>query len=376
MHENEIKPEIVVADDSRVIRKTLEKYLSNDYTIHSCEDGAKAWEVLKDNQNIKLLITDLGMPNMDGYELIESIRTCDNCATADIPILVITGKEDKGAEKEKVISLGATDLIGKPFDKAELVSRTQSYTSYQKKVKKLEQESQFDSLTGLVTRNHFIEQGERNFAMSSRHGYELTLVRMKMGNFEELSQQFNKNVANSVVRKVAEMIQKSLRTEDLAAYFPDAEFALLLHFTDEQEAQTVQQRIFKAVDHLRMRIGEEVVTIPFYSGVCTESHTSSFNGFSEMLKQAEAELHKAQSEQQQTSSQNLSTEDVNKPSCEENIDVSIDELLERIKGENFGISHDELVCAMRKLLPLMEHADHVVKLGLGKMIPYLKRKLK
>ena len=62
------KPEILVIDDSKVIRLAAKKMLGNDYEIHLAEDGLVGWEMLQQNSNISVVFTDLMMPNLSGME--------------------------------------------------------------------------------------------------------------------------------------------------------------------------------------------------------------------------------------------------------------------------------------------------------------------
>ena len=84
----------------------------------------------RDLADIDLTVSDIIMPNMDGYELIEAVRNHNDIKISEVPIIVITGAEDTESAKEKVVNLGATDLIGKPFDKTEVISRVNSYINY------------------------------------------------------------------------------------------------------------------------------------------------------------------------------------------------------------------------------------------------------
>ena len=68
------RPRVLIADDSRVIRLAIKKILGADYELIEVGDGASAWDRIRDDADIKALITDIEMPNVDGYELICRIR--------------------------------------------------------------------------------------------------------------------------------------------------------------------------------------------------------------------------------------------------------------------------------------------------------------
>jgi two-component system, chemotaxis family, chemotaxis protein CheY len=104
---------ILVADDSSTIRKFVKVSLSmKGFDIIACSDGMEAIEALP-TQKIDLVITDLNMPNVDGFELISSIRK--NEAYKDVPIIVLSslGNAD---DIQKGLECGANSYLIKPFD--------------------------------------------------------------------------------------------------------------------------------------------------------------------------------------------------------------------------------------------------------------------
>jgi CheY-like chemotaxis protein len=116
-------PTILVVDDSPTIRAVVNKSLANDFTIVQASDGDDAWDYLLANNDVELVVTDLMMPNLDGYGLIERIRS-DKAPIylAGIPIIVVTTLEDANA-KLRALVCGANDFITKSTDAAELQAR-------------------------------------------------------------------------------------------------------------------------------------------------------------------------------------------------------------------------------------------------------------
>ena len=128
MSENNKENQVLVVDDSRVIRRAAVKILEKDFEVVEAEDGIDAWNELKKNPRISVVFSDLGMPNMDGFELLEKIRKAPDSIVAKIPVIIITGAEETDGTKEKVIALGATDFISKPFDSISLKSRASAHS--------------------------------------------------------------------------------------------------------------------------------------------------------------------------------------------------------------------------------------------------------
>ncbi len=109
---------ILVVEDEKKLRVLMQKKLEkNNYNFFGAEDGIQALKVMEDNQ-IDLIISDIMMPNMDGYELIKELRNVKN----EIPIMLITIKDTLDDKKQGFL-LGADDYMTKPVDLDEMILR-------------------------------------------------------------------------------------------------------------------------------------------------------------------------------------------------------------------------------------------------------------
>lgn len=109
---------ILIVDDNEKIRKLMEIYLKREgFNMLHAENGKRALEVL-DKNIADLIVADIMMPEMDGYELTRSLRDADY----NMPILMVTAK-DTFPDKKKGFNLGADDYMTKPVDLEELVLR-------------------------------------------------------------------------------------------------------------------------------------------------------------------------------------------------------------------------------------------------------------
>ena len=116
------RPTVLVADDSRPVRAAISKNLAAHFDVILAEDGAQAWDLLKANPNIRLVVTDIQMPRLDGYGFICRIRAASEPHIRDYPIVVITSAEDE-TSRERAYACGANDYILKPIDFSDLVAR-------------------------------------------------------------------------------------------------------------------------------------------------------------------------------------------------------------------------------------------------------------
>ncbi|MBS6560773.1 MAG: response regulator transcription factor [Clostridiales bacterium] len=112
---------ILVVDDDEEIAELVEIYLTNDgYHVIKAYDGQECLKTLEENKQIKLIILDIMMPNIDGLEVCRKIRK-----TSNIPIIMLSAK---AADMDKIIGFGtgADDYMTKPFNPLELMARVKS----------------------------------------------------------------------------------------------------------------------------------------------------------------------------------------------------------------------------------------------------------
>lgn len=127
MSENIQKQRIMVADDSRTIRAAINKILRSNYEVLQAEDGEDAWEKLTQAPDVRMVISDIMMPNLDGYGLICRIRAAEQAEIQGLPILVITSSDDD-ITRERAHACGANDFIVKPVEQSDLIERVNFHT--------------------------------------------------------------------------------------------------------------------------------------------------------------------------------------------------------------------------------------------------------
>lgn len=107
---------ILIVDDEKSICLLLENFLSQDYDVISFNDGLEAVEWLEENLP-DLIISDIQMPKMDGYEFLKSVR--QRGFTKHTPVIMLSGRSES-KERIKCYRLGAQDYLTKPFNPEEL----------------------------------------------------------------------------------------------------------------------------------------------------------------------------------------------------------------------------------------------------------------
>lgn len=122
IHNKSGLPKILIVDDSATVRAGLSLTLNKEFECVTAKDGEKGWKILNNDPDILLVLTDLDMPVLNGYEFIKKIRSDNEARIKTIPVIVVTGTEDINA-KQKALNLGADDFLAKSTDYIEVLTR-------------------------------------------------------------------------------------------------------------------------------------------------------------------------------------------------------------------------------------------------------------
>ncbi|HEX9626004.1 MAG TPA: diguanylate cyclase [Acidiferrobacterales bacterium] len=244
---------IVVTDDSLVIRKAIQKMLHGEFDVVLAGDGEAGWNALAADEQVKVLITDIEMPGLDGYGLICRIRAADDPRVRDLPVIAITGAEDEET-KARALACGATDFIVKPIDQIQLKARVHAQVRFTQTTRllaeteaALEDQATTDPLTLLSSRRYFLQRGEQDLAHALRHGEDLTVLRLDIDQLKAIYRQHGDDVVDQVLVWLGKLLVGATRTEDTVARIGGAEFAILAPVTDRAEADVLCQRILAAL---------------------------------------------------------------------------------------------------------------------------------
>ncbi len=286
------RPEILIVDDSRVIRRAAVKMLGDEYIVHEAVDGVDGWSQIQQNPALSVVFTDMQMPNMNGLELLDTIRESEDERIRNLAVIILTGHDDTEEAKQEVYDHGATDFISKPFDSLDLISRAKSYAHLVSQVASLEKQSGLDKLTGLLNAEAYIEQGAKALSFSQRHKLPLSIAHIEIDGFQNLYLNFGKAVAQQIIMAIGKKLNSSLRAEDIAARTGVAKYALILPATNQSTAAKVIERVRQLINKLVFDTGSDRIRVSLVIGVSSPD-TSSEIRFEEIVEQADAALEQA-----------------------------------------------------------------------------------
>ena len=357
-----LKPEILIVDDSNVVRKAAAKMLGDGYIIHEAVDGQDGWQQIQQNDAISVVFADVQMPVMDGIELLTCVRSADDERIAGLPVIMITGQGDTEEAKREVFEAGATDFIAKPFSSIDLLTRAKSYAQFNSKVAELEKQSGYDKLTGLFNAKGFEEQGDKALSFAARHSVDISAVYLEIDGFQNIFLSHGKSVATQIIVAVGKRFGAVLRTEDVAARIGVSKYALLLPLTSHTHAKIVVDRIRASIDKLVFDTGEEKIRIILAAGM-TSPEVNEEMRFSEIMEQADTSLRRALAKAGEKIASYIEVQPKQERDTVKDAAASFEKDLQRafkciLEGDYFKIERDHLKPLVERLAPFMEYAEN------------------
>lgn len=359
----ENKARILVVDDSKLVRSTATKILAARFDLVLAEDGEDAWEKIRTDNTIQVVFTDLGMPKLDGYGLIQRIRQAEDEGIRNQPIIVLTGAAEEDSIRRKVLELGATDFITKPFSSAEIIARAEAHASYRQDTAKLQKKVDVDLLTGALNRAGLEAQLEKDVSFVNRHGQNLALVTFELDNFKATYQQIGKAASEQLIKQVAATIMRTIRREDSVSRSGVAKFTIILPMAKAEGVILLAKRLCERINGYKMKVGGKSLSITMSAGVATASKGSHVIA-RHLLRSAEQALANANKvgpgEVQLLKLESAPVAD-KVPSA-----ISIDDLLEALaQGNANSVQNqvDKVVDRLRPLVALMSEQQKRRLLG-------------
>jgi DNA-binding response OmpR family regulator len=212
-HKN--RPKILVVDDDTHIRELVKLSLAHrDYDMKEAYDGVEALEKIRE-ESPDLIILDLMMPRLDGFEVCEILR--QNPRTQHIPVIMLTAKTQI-IDKVEGLRKGADDYITKPFNPLELEARVDAVFA------------RYDSS---VKRNPVTELPAYDALMEKLSGTKAKIILMDVVNFRDYNRQHGFKKGNDVLKLISRAIRRSVKQfgspEDFISHIGSDDFVVLTY---------------------------------------------------------------------------------------------------------------------------------------------------
>ncbi|NNK62177.1 MAG: metalloregulator ArsR/SmtB family transcription factor, partial [Gemmatimonadetes bacterium] len=255
---------ILVVEDSRVEAALTRSIVSGPNREVLWAQSAEEAQQLLDQQDIDLILLDLGLPGEDGRDLLG--RLGRRPRTRAIPVILLTGRTDLQTRTE-VMSLGADAFFTKPADGPVLAS---AVAMMLERSAESRQAGRQDPLTGLSNRTVFLTELKQVAAAAKRADLELSLAILDTDRLAAINDVHGSDVGDDVVRSIAQTIRSSFRESDHAARWGGGKFAIFFSHTGEAGAATALGKLRAATDARPVVLPDgSTLTPEWHAGVAT-----------------------------------------------------------------------------------------------------------
>ncbi|MBP7175570.1 MAG: diguanylate cyclase [Thermoclostridium sp.] len=277
---------LLIVDDTpenlEISGKILEK---ESYDIYVADSGETALD-LASNVKFDLILLDIMMPVMDGFEVCRRIR--EKPEYGSVPVIFLSAKA--GIESVmKGFELGAVDYVRKPFNPAELVARVKIHVELKKTREELElQNSKLlkaysemelmavtDPLTGLFNRREMLSRIEHEIVRFNRNSLPFTIVLSDIDFFKKVNDTYGHECGDFILKSVAGTLKSTLRKQDIVSRWGGEEFLLLLPGTDPFGAAIIAEKLRKKIEDENFSFQDVIIRITMTFGISSISQAQT-----------------------------------------------------------------------------------------------------
>ncbi|MCZ8528890.1 response regulator [Alteromonas sp. PRIM-21] len=214
---------VLVVEDSKTSRNHICSLLRKfQFQVHEATDGLEALDVLENHRDIKMVIADHRMPNMDGYELVKTIR--HERRMQDLVFIGLSATGDS-VLTSKFIKSGANDFLSKPFYHEEFYCRVMQNLESQEMIQTIRDSANLDALTKVYNRRFLHEKAEELFANSTSRK-DVIVSMIDADNFKSVNDTYGHKTGDMLLQEFAALL-KDYFPDDLIVRYGGEEFTVV-----------------------------------------------------------------------------------------------------------------------------------------------------
>jgi diguanylate cyclase (GGDEF)-like protein len=278
---------ILIIDDSADALDVAKVRLAKEGLDILCAEGGVAGLEVARRENPDLILLDLDMPDMSGFDVCRSLKADPELCM--IPVLFLSGS-GTAEDKVKGLDLGAVDYITKPFDTFELRARVRAALRTKHLQDLLIEHAHIDPLTGLPNRRALMERLRYQWARIGRHGGQLSFIMADIDHFKRVNDVHGHQIGDKMLQEVADVIARQCREVDLPARYGGEEFAIVVPDETTSGATCLAERCREEIAKVRLAVNGETVAVTASFGVADANNLPSLEA---LMKRADEALYRA-----------------------------------------------------------------------------------
>ena len=279
-----MKKTILIVDDIDVNLKLLELILKDKYNVLSATNGSDAIELVKNN-HIDLILLDIIMPNMTGYEVCEVLQ--QDIQTKHIPVIFITSQIDEDSII-KGYEVGGVDYVTKPYKAMELLAKIKTHLKLKSLIEELEYVATHDTMTEIYNRREFFRLAKEKFKTTKN---DLYIVMIDIDNFKDINDTYGHDMGDKVIKEFAGLVKKHIKKDSVFGRIGGEEFALVCEFSNYEDLKLQLENIRQSIENNCIIDGDKYIKFTISIGLAKKC--DKHNNIDEVLKEADKNLYQA-----------------------------------------------------------------------------------
>lgn len=279
------KKTILIVDDTETNIDILLNLLGERYDIVVALDAESALETIEES-SVDLILLDIMMPNIDGYEVCNRLKSNEN--TSDIPVIFLTARDDEDSI-ERAYEIGAIDYITKPFKPIELLARISTQLRVKELIEHLNFISSYDEMTGIYNRRKFFELSEKKFAQNKNDMYA---VMIDIDRFKDINDNYGHPMGDMVIKLITKTIASFISEDAVFGRLGGEEFCIVCNYSSSGSVIENIEMIREAVENLEI-ISDSGESIKFTISEGVAKASTETKKLDELLKNADIALYEA-----------------------------------------------------------------------------------
>lgn len=278
---------VLVVDDSKTFLKQVSDLLNRYKLIPLCAtNGEEALNILKENQDIKIVLTDYLMPKMNGLELIKRIR---KIYSKDELSVIVTSSDSSRKIPSKFLKLGANDFLYKGFSSEEFFVRINSNLEVLELFDEIKNKANKDYMTGLYNRRYLFDFGEKIYNENKSLNNTFAIAILDIDKFKNINDTYGHDVGDIAIKEVAKILNENITSNALLSRLGGEEFCLIFYNRSKNEIEKLLDHIRKEFEHNYIDVDNQKINYTVSIG-CSFEYGKNMD---EMLQFADKGLYDA-----------------------------------------------------------------------------------
>lgn len=290
---------ILVVDDMRSTRMHIVQLLKNQrFQVFEAANGVEALAAFEQHPDIKLVITDYNMPEMDGLTLIDVLR---NSHPRNKLAIIGLSASDRATLSATFLKHGANDYLMKPFILEEFYVRVNQNLEMIENIEQITDSANRDPLTKLHNRRFLRDAGEHLYASAKRGNMTLAVAMLDVDFFKKVNDTYGHAAGDAALVHLSKLLLSNVRKSDILARYGGEEIAIIFANPKQDSSIDTCEKIREKLAASPLQFEGQTISITASIGVTSTLGES----FEDMLNQADACLYQAK---QQGRNQTVSDE--------------------------------------------------------------------